>query len=264
MLPSFLDSTRQSLEKEICSYKYQSYLQALATRYSAFKTFSSWLDAVVWMKQLAVDDRQSDQILRPVLSESRGTYDGRWQTVLTALMWADLVALCRYKRRWEPDPDQLWANVSWWFIESLAKYNVETRPKRIRLRLIRDTSNRLYREYGRRWRKANVTVSNDDEDELDLEVSVLDPGFEQVEHRHDEQTIIKSLSELHRTGLISESALHLLIGTRIYGQTLRAYAQAHGMSVEAAKKCRQRAEKKIRDSGKKLLPGCPPDDGGMH
>jgi len=49
-----------------------------------------------------------------------------------------------------------------------------------------------------------------------------------------------------KAGRISEADFHLIVGTRLYGKLVREYAAEAGISFEAAKKRRQRAEAAIR------------------
>ena len=53
-------------------------------------------------------------------------------------------------------------------------------------------------------------------------------------------------------GRITEPDFLLLVGTRLYGQSISEYARNAGLKAEAAKKRRQRAEAAIRSHEKEM------------
>ena len=67
--------------------------------------------------------------------------------------------------------------------------------------------------------------------------------------REVQEAEIKKLRGHLKQGLISEADFYLLVGTRLYGESLADCARKAGLGYQAAKQRRQRAEAAIRPRG---------------
>ena len=70
--------------------------------------------------------------------------------------------------------------------------------------------------------------------------------FEGIDRRIAQEAEIERLRDHLAAGRITEADFLLIVGTRVYGQSIPAYARAAGLKKEAAKKRRLRAEAAIR------------------
>ena len=240
------DKERERLEQEIEDEKYRPLLLRLQREHPFFRDFSLWGDVVAFMREGSSQDPLKDEVLRPVLAAHAEDRDPRWRTILLVIFWPGLKSICIKRRGWDPEFQELWANAVWSFLEAVCRLDPAKRPDRLVQKLVNDTTWRLGVEYRRARNQASTEIPTDPGLIECLAGGTEDPGFAELEFREEQGLQIEKVRDHLEAGRISATDFNLLIGTRIYGKLLRECAEKAGLSYQAAKKRRQRAEAAIR------------------
>ncbi len=239
------------LEQELQTEPYQVLLEMLRRSERSFRQFQAWSEMIAFMHAGSSRDPRKNDILKAILRRHSEDRDHRWRTILLVIFWPALTSMHWQKRKWDKEKAVLWQNVLWAFLQTVCRIDIKRRDYGLVQKLVNDTAHRLYREYRRKWDQEKL------EEEYALEMhealanSVDDKGIAAVELQMEQDAEIERLQLLERTGLISETDLHLIVGTRIYGKSLTESAEEVGLGYQAARKRRQRAEAKIRMDEKK-------------
>lgn len=240
------DRDRARLEWELQNKEHLGLLMGLQRREPFLRQFTTWGDVLTFMRSGTSRDVNKDEVLRPILAAHAADQDHRWRTILLALFWPGLRSIQIKKRVWDPeDPDELWQRIYWAFHQSVCRIDVARRRDRLVQRLYNATIHRLHDDYRRDWLHAERETATDPEEMRELAGAVEGIDFEGIELRQAYQKEIDRLRSHLDAGRISEAGFLLLVGTRLYGRSLSEYAQAAGLTAEAAKKRRQRAEAAI-------------------
>jgi hypothetical protein len=258
------------LKRELQSTAYRLLLGRLHGAHPFLRQFQTWAEVLAFMWSGTSADPRKDGVLRPVFEAYAEDQDPRWRVVLLAVFWPGLRSILRKKRRWDmEDPDELWQRIAWTFLQAVCRLDVRRRPDRLAQKIINDTYHRLYEEYRRDWDRTSLEVRPAPKDPEDLDSpesfdvlvgGVEDINFAEIELREVQELEFKRLREHLVAGRISEPDFLLLVGTRIYGQSVADYAREAGLDYQVAKKRRQRAEAAIRgfeDSKLGAATGCP-------
>ena len=244
------DRDRERLEQELQNRSYEELIARLQREQAFLRQFSSWADVIAFMRSGTSTDPRKDEILRPILAAHAQDMDPRWRAVLLAIFWPGLRSIRWKKRHWdEEDPDELWQRITWTFLQVVCRVDVRRRPDRLVQKIVNDTYHRLYEEYRRDWDRASreVRPDPDDPEAFDALVAGVEGiDFAGIELREAQEIEIKRLREHLVAGRISEPDFLLLVGTRIYGQSVADYAREAGLDYQLLKKRRQRAEAAIR------------------
>ena len=198
------------------------------------------------MHSVSPGAREKELILRTILAAHTKDQDPRWRTVLLAMFWPGLESIHGQKLAWDKDPDELWQNIVWIFLQAVCRIDIDKRPDRLAQKLINDTIHHLHDEYRRNWKRMRLETLVDirDLDEIPTESGSVDIEFIDQQFQHERE--IERLKKHMNAGRISEVDYLLLVGTRVYGKRVSECAQEVGLSFQNAKKRRQRAEARIR------------------
>ncbi len=244
----FRDRDRERLEHELQNISHQELLARLQRQEPLLRQFNMWAEVLTFMRSASSDPRK-DGILRSVLAAHADDQDPRWFAVLLAIFWPGLRSIHRQKLRWDmEDPDELWQRITWAFLQVICRVDVRRRRDRFAAKLFNDTVHRLHDEYRRDWDRARreVRPDPDDPEAFDALVAGVEGiDFAGIELREAQELESKRLRAHLAAGRISEADF-LLLGTRIYGQSVADYAREMGLAYQVAKKRRQRAEAAIR------------------
>jgi hypothetical protein len=203
------------------------------------------LDVVAYMQVGTPTDPRKDEVLRPIIASHAADRNPRWRDVLLALFWSDLEKLLCIKRRWDPAEGELWRNVTWVFIEVLSRIDLKKRPERLAQKVLNDTSHHLHDEYRDAWHRADQELVVEQDEIVELAGGAEDDTFAALAFREEREVEIRRLRTHLEAGRITESDFVLLLGTRVYGKSVVEYAREVGLTFQAAKKRRQRAERAI-------------------
>ncbi|MDH5527832.1 MAG: hypothetical protein OEY97_11055 [Nitrospirota bacterium] len=238
------DRNREQLEKEIQGEGYQDLLRGLQEGEPFLRRFGNWDEVLAFMREGTSRDPHKDDILRPIFRAHRADGDARWRTLLMVIFWPGLASIHRQKRTWDPDPEELWQNVLWTFLRVVCRIDVDRRPVRLVQKVFNDTVHDLHEEYRRTWDRTQPERPWDDE----IHVLAVGHGidFDRIALEELREAELRKLHGHRKAGRLGETDFLLLIGMRIYGESVADYARRVGVGYEAAKKRRQRAEATLR------------------
>lgn len=232
------------LERELRTEEYQGRLTFLQGLEPALRGFATWGEVTSLLRSLPRgDSERRDALLRPILAAHAEDRDARWRTVLLVAFWPGLLWVWRTTRRLDRDGEERWQRAFWAFHEAVCRLDLSQRRDRLGQKVVNDVLNRVRREYGRERDRAAI--------ELQPPAGLIErlaarPGTEirEFESRRD-------LIGHVRAGRIAEEDIFLILGTRLYGRTVAEFAEGVGLTPEAAKKRRLRAEAALRRIAKK-------------
>jgi hypothetical protein len=236
----------ERLEQELNTEEYQTLFTGLQRGTPFLRQFGEWSDVIAFMRSGSVRDPRKDEILRPIFLAHAKDQDPRWLTVLLVICWHGLEAMDFKRRHWDVDARERWQNVMWSFLKVVSHMDVQRRPDQLAQKLFNDTGSRLHGEYRRIWTRANREIATDHEPLKELAGGSEDIDISGIDCREARQTALQSLRAHLEAGRISEADFLLLVGTRVYEQSLADYAREAGLSYQVAKKRRQRAEAAYR------------------
>jgi len=240
------DRDRERLEHELQTDEYQKLLATLQRREPFLRRFAAWRDVIAFMRTGTSRDPRKDEILRPVLAAHGADQDYRWRTILLAIFWPGLMSIHYKKRHWDKDePDELWQRIYWAFHESVCRIDLKHRRDCLVQRIYNATVHRLHDEYRRVWKRADREVGPDNV-EIEAVADLTGIDLEDIDRRIAQEIEIEHLREHMDAGRICEADFLLIVGTRVYGNSIADYAREAGLDYELAKKRRQRAEAAIR------------------
>ncbi|MBE0568406.1 MAG: hypothetical protein IH577_01860 [Deltaproteobacteria bacterium] len=246
---------RERLEHEIHSSEYKRLLRALQRDCPFLRRFVTWMDVVAFMWAGTSTDPRKDVILRSIIQAHAKDQDARWHTVILVMFLPGLECLHAKKNRWDPDPEELWSNILWTAIEVLTRIDLNRRPDRLVQKIYNETFHRLYEKYLAIWARSGRETPVD-RDELvnlaDNEEAKAHAGkfdcinFFTLGFQEEKENEISQLRGHKEAGRISEDAFLQLVATKVYADSTADYATKEGLSYDAARKRRQRAEAAIR------------------
>lgn len=240
------DRDRARLEFEIQEKEYLKLLKDLQHRAAFLRRFTTWGDVLAFMRSGTSQDASKDEVLHPILAAHAADQDHRWRTILLVLFWPGLRSIHAKKRRWDSDdPDELWQRIYWAFHQSVCRIDIARRRDHLVQRIYNATIHRLHDDYRRDWLRVERETAADPAEITELAGVIDGLDFEWLDLRQAHQKEFARLQAHFDAGRITESDFLLLVGTRLYGQSLSEYAQGAGLTTEAAKKRRQRAEAAI-------------------
>ena len=250
------DRDRERLEQELQTSANRNFSRDSSAGGLFLRQFSTWADVLAFMRSGTSTDPRKDEVLRPILEAHAEDQDPRWRVGAPGDLLAGPQVHPRQKRRWDrEDPDELWQRITWAFLQVICRVDVRRRADRLVQKIFNDTFHRVYEEYRRDWDRASREVRpvpKDPEDTEDPEAFDAlvggDEGidFAGIELRELQEIEFKRLRGHLAAGRIAEADFLLLVGTRIYGQSVADYAREAGLAYQVAKKRRQRAEAAIR------------------
>ncbi len=147
------------------------------------------------------------------------------------LFWPGLRSIHSKKRLWDrKNPDELWQRIYWAFHQSVCRIDVARRRDRLVQRIYNATIHRLHDDYRRDWLHAEREVATDPEELTALAGVAEGIDFEGMDLREACQKEIDRLRGHLDAGRITEADFLLLIGTRLYGQSISEYARGAGLN----------------------------------
>lgn len=240
------------IETELQTDGYDALL-GIAQRNDPFlRSFNNWLGIISFMRDAKSHDPQKNRVLRGIFAAHGKDGNPRWRTILLAMFWPGLRSLHHQKQHWDADPEELWQNMVWVFLQVVCKIDVAKRPERLAQKIMNDTIHRLCDIYRKKWTIAKLEVplesgNGEDDNEGEIIVGAQDDiDYDGIDLRILQASEIKRLRKHLNSGRISEEDFLLLVGTRVYGKSVADYAREAGMNYELARKRRLRAEAHLR------------------
>lgn len=240
------DRDRARLERELETDGYRELLRELQGREPFLRRFATWADVLAFMRAGTSRDPRKDEILRPIFEAHATDQDPRWRTILFAIFWPGLEAIHFKRRHWDADADERWQNIAWTFLRVVCRVDVRRRSDRLVQKIVNDTVHHLHDEYKRSWNRASREISAEPEAIEALAGGVEGIDLEAISLRQVHEIEIDRLREHLEAGRITEADFLLLVGTRVYGQSIADYARGAGLDYRVAQQRRWRAEAVIR------------------
>lgn len=255
---------RERLTLETRSGTYQALLHVLQQPHHFLRQFHTWDDAISFMRSGTSQDPLKDEVLRPIFKAHTEDKDPRWRTILLLIFWPGLESIHFKKRHWDVDPDARWATILWIFLETVCRVDVRRRSSRLVQKVYNDVVHGFYDERRKAWARSKRETSIEPGDYLD---SLVDKeefeafagkvdccvNFAGLGLREEMEAEIRRLREHVEAGRISEADYLLLVGTKVYRQSIADYAREAGLRYQTVRKRHQRAEAAMRRTkGEKL------------
>ncbi len=240
------------LERELHGGEYRSRLERLREQDAFYTRFGTWQDVLGFLRNSDSQDPRCDLVLRPIFRAYRADSDPLWQTVLLTIFWRGLRSIHSQKRAWNRDDGARWQSVTWAFLQVISRIDVDARPDRLVQAVINKTVSRLYQACRSEWRLASTEMTTADREIEEIAGAVEDEPDLAEDLRLVAADFVEWLRAKAAKGLISRADLHLIIETRMLGESAAEYARKHGLSHEAVRKRRRRAEK-LLSSNKEVL-----------
>jgi DNA-directed RNA polymerase specialized sigma24 family protein len=229
---------------------YQNLLDMLRGCEPALAPCRSWKEIIGLIRNKDPDGLMHDAILAALLRQ-RSLDSERVGTILLIAFYPLFFGILRKRFSWDRDQDALWKATLGAGCEALMRINLDKRPERIRQKILNDTSHNLFDAYSQEWRISKRKIHGDGATRAANLVSSEhwdDALLELLDHRDAQQREVNRLSRLRFAEVISDTDFHILVGRRIYGREDAEQAEEMQVTVETAKKRRQRAEAKLRRS----------------
>ena len=240
------DKEREQLEQEIEGEEYHLLLVRLHGEHPFLTDFSTWGQVVGFMRDGSSQDPLKDEVLRPILAAHAADGDPRWRTILLVIFWPGLRSICIKRRRWDKEFEELWANAVWIFLEAVCRLDVTKRPNRLVQKLVNDTTWRIGVEYRQARDRASLEIPTDPELVECLAGGCEDAGLVNQYVEEEREFRLCHFRKHLKAGRMNETDFNLIVETRVYEKPLRECAEEWGLSYQAAKKRRQRAEAAVR------------------
>ena len=241
----------RELEQELRKEEYERLLTKLKKTEPFLERFEAWADVVAFMRAGTSRDPLKDEVLRPIFQAHKEDDDPRWRTILMVIFWPGLGSIFNQKKRWDVDADELWQNVLLAFLQSVCGVDVARRPDRLAQKVMNDTIHRLHDEYRETWERSGREIPTAPQELEESSLYVEWAHFDAVDARDEQEAEVRRLWSHVEAGIISEDDFHLIVDTRIYGKLIREWTAETGISFQAAKKRRKRAEAAIQRCEKK-------------
>jgi hypothetical protein len=236
---------REKLEKEIQRTEYDGLLAELRRNCPPAEAFTTWTGVFDFL-HTDEQDLTKDEILRNIFTLHKHGQDSRWRSILLVIFWPALESIHWKKRHWDTDPEERWQNITWVFLRVVCRIDPVVRPHRLAQKVVNDTIHHLCDDYRHIWRRMEKEIPMNDDELEELGIGTQDIGFGAAESAIEKDRQVECLRRHLQHGRINDSDMFLVIGTRIYGKALSECAAKQGISYQAAKKRRQRAEAIIR------------------
>ncbi len=243
-------ASRGNLEGELGSTSYQEHFEAMRQSVSQLGQCRTWQDITDHLRAHLGDEALWDDVTRVACTHYAAGKDNRWHTILLAIYWPKLEALFTKRFGWDRQSSDLWQNLAVAFLRTLSSVNLARRCDRLTQYICNRTSYLLYQQYHRVWDREAIEQTTETGD---LPSGVID----ETTTDDGEQDQILECRRMLETADLSPLDIHILIATRIYGHTLADVSKDIGLSVQAAKKRRQRAESRARKNLKNPHDECP-------
>ncbi len=261
---SYRDHTRRALNSENARTQREKYYQRIRKRHVALQSFAS-VDALVRELHDPGSDRdRKDNVLLALIEEhQRGGAGEAFALLARALFPAveHAFLILRRRRRWLEDMDdsELWGRIVGAFIDTLDRYPLHRRRRRVAANVQLDTMAVLRREHEREQRlweeRRQATELMKDHERGGSPLTFGDlvvPGRETPvdpdggEFRAAERALDAYVDE----GVIDHADRFLLLGVNLYGQRLGRLGEELGLNREAAKKRHLRAMRRVRGAAR--------------
>lgn len=241
-----LKELNKEFEKEVFSKEFCSEYERIKDSFTVLESFDSPADLIQYLHDEDEKNFDSKDDILKALIEAYNT-DGSSSTLgslLILILWPSLINIFHSCKSHAPDAEDLWSDVQCGFLEAVRKYPTIRRECKIAANLKYLTLRHLIKTRDTEICQAKAQEEILEQAKKRLEESggldLSDPSAESTEGT------IKRFHELVDEGILDGVDFHLIVETRIFRRKLYEVAPQLGLSYEAAKSRRLRAEESLR------------------
>jgi len=237
---------RHQLEAELQKHPCAERLRWLADQFPVFRRFNGGQEICRFLLDHSVAEHTKDDLLCALIQSLRCEGASEFNTVLILAFWPALCVIARRATHWDPDPDELWQNLTWAFLQAVNEVNLGDYPCRLAGRLFSATASRLRRHYRREWARRRRETPVEDEPE-DLPANeVPDERAVDIVARALARINLRRIRRAYDQHRLTADEYWLFTDVDVHGTSLSEYAHDIGLAYEAAKKRHQRVRAKIK------------------
>jgi hypothetical protein len=247
-----LDEIRKGLARELETDDYVALFESFSRRCSRARRFGGWLDLIAYQHEDAGRDSGQGVLceLFTCYAENRGPH---WLPVLTLVFFPVLTANLATRRHWRICKKEMCSDLYWAHTGAFADVDPSSRQSEIVRQVINRTLGRFRQLCEKEWNHARRERASADPVHSAKEPNAPDQRLAALEDHEEARWVLGRLHGMAEKSAISREDLELVLDTRMQEVNLQDAATARGLSYQAAKKRRQRAEAAIRS----LIPGAP-------
>jgi hypothetical protein len=192
--------------------------------------------------------KQKNAILGSLIAAHQKDKNPIWKPLLSIIFWPAIEWVFFRQRNPYTDNDDLFLEVYWAFCEVLWTYPVKKRPHKVASNLKFEVLNLICQQQKKNWQHQYISQLAQQTSRLlkDKILALSTPDITAWDKPKEEELTKEDYRKLLSSGAITETDYLLLVGTKVYGRSLKELAREHNLSYEAAKKRRQRAERAAR------------------
>ena len=255
------------LSAAVESEAFAAYFASLKSTNLLLATFDDLPAMVTAFERGCVSYEEQDAIVLELVKEFQSRPSEHLHHLLLKMFWKGLDHLYRARRIRVGNNENLWNDIVWAFLNVLSEYPTDRLTAKVAANIQMGTLKKVSRWAQREARYQLFSPDEKHPKRTEYEFTeLLTSGFSHPNEifagrgtpdemdAEDMERMTALLRRFLNTGIISDDAFYLLVSTRIYGQSLKDFAEKESIPYQALKKRRQRAEQAIREHLKKNSP----------
>jgi len=236
---------RQALEAELRGVEGMQLLGEVTAEASLPATMENWSALEKLLHSLGPKHPTHDRVLTACFAR-RDTSPEKARVVESALLvlfWPMLKSVHCRKEKLETDAETRWSEVFFAFLRAIRRFSLDRRNEHISGKIYNDLLHDFYRACSKRRELAEREIAHDPEEMRRMADEKAHAADVTSSDRRD--IIVEFLHRQCRAGNIDDIERDLLVAILADGLTVKDAAVRVGISYEAGKKRKQRAEKAI-------------------
>lgn len=250
------------------SDEFAAYFASLKSNHSMLASFTDLPALMTAFEKGLVSFEDQDAIVLGLVKEFQAKPSEHLHHLLLKMFWKGLDHLYRARRHRVGDDENLWNDIVWGFLSVLSEYPADRLTAKVAANIQMGTLKKVSRWAQREARYQLFSPDEKHPKRTEYEFTeLLTSGFSHpneifagrgTPYETDDEDMVRMIALVRRflnAGIIGDDAFYLLVSTRIYGQSLKDFAEKESIPYQVLKKRRQRAEQAIREHLKKICPG---------
>ena len=236
---------RKALEAELKGVEGVRLLGEVVAEARLSTSVESWRELADFLSDLGSEHPTHDRILTACFARRDASPERASviESVLLALCWPMLTYIHGRKQKWDKDPETRWSEVLFAFVRAIRRFSLERRNERISGKIYNDVVHDLFRACSKRNEIAEREIAHDPAEMARMIEEKSERACAPSPDRRD--VIVEFLNRHRRMGVIDDVERNLFTAVLADGMTVKDAAAHVGISYEAAKKRKQRAEMAI-------------------
>ena len=165
----FKEKIREGLEKEVCCDEVQGIFIELQKEYLVLNKFKNVLSLIKYMHDKKIKSfQEKDEIVSIFIKEYQNNPEARnVYSFLLLLFWPAVDHIFNSKKILLSDEIELWSQIHWAFINTILRYPLAKRSRKIAINIKLDTLNKVCRWQREECKHQKVIISFKSEKGLD-------------------------------------------------------------------------------------------------